>query len=118
MRLSRSMLTLCALASVSLGALRAFADSYKLVTLDFPPLEFENEKGEAMGAAVDIVRAVMTKLGHKTAVQVLPWTRSLNLTREGKADAIFTAYKNEEREAFLDYGHEVLMPQIVSLYTK
>lgn len=96
----------------------AFAGAYKFVTLDFPPLEYEGEKGEAAGAAVDIVREVMTKLKHTVSIEVLPWTRSLQLAKEGKASAIFTAYKNAERETFLDYGNEVLIPQVVSLYVK
>ena len=36
--------------------------------------------------------------------------------KEGKADAIFTAYKNPEREKFLDYSNEVVVPQQVSVF--
>ncbi len=96
----------------------ALAGSFKMVTLDFPPLEYANEKNEAAGAAVELVTEIMKELKHSVHVQVLPWTRSMMLTKEGKADAIFTCYKNPEREGFLDFGVEVLVPQVVSLYVK
>lgn len=96
----------------------AAADAYKMVTLDFPPLEYADDKGAAAGAAVELVREIMSEMRHNVAIDVLPWTRSLLLTKEGKADAIFTAYKNAEREAFLDFGNEILVPQVVSLYIK
>lgn len=111
-------LTRLALALLLSWGSAAEAASYKLVTLDFPPLEFADEKGAAAGAAVELVREVMTRLGHKVEIEVLPWTRSINLTKEGKADGIFTAYRNAERETFLDYSNEVLIPQVVSLYVK
>ncbi len=109
-RLLVPVLLLCASA--------AEAGSYKFVTLVFPPLEYADDKGQAAGAAVELVREVMTRLGHKVEIEVLPWTRSLNLTKEGKADAIFTAYRNDERATFLDYSSEVLIPQVVSLYAR
>ncbi len=90
----------------------------QMVTLEFPPLEFADEQGQARGAAVSIVRETMENLGFRVDVQVLPWARSIALVKEGRADAIFTAYKNDERETFLDYSSEVLIPQVVSLYTK
>lgn len=96
----------------------AVAGAYKLVTLDFPPLEYADENNEAAGAAVELVKEVMKELKHTVQIQVLPWTRSMMLTKEGKADAIFTCYKNPEREGYLDFGAEVLVPQVVSLYVK
>lgn len=89
-----------------------------LVTLDFPPLEFVNDTGKVDGAAVTVVREVLETLGYDAEVQLLPWARSLSLVREGRADAIFTAYRNAERALFLDYSAEVLIPQVVSLYTR
>jgi polar amino acid transport system substrate-binding protein len=94
------------------------AAHFKFVTLVFPPLEFKSSSGDADGAAVEIVRRVMNDLGHTVEIKVYPWVRSLNMVQEGKADAIFTAYKNAERETFLDYSNKVLVDQVVSLYIK
>jgi polar amino acid transport system substrate-binding protein len=117
-----SIASLIAVMALAMGASLVHAappaPSLRLVTLVFPPLEFANAKGEADGAAVEIVKAVLSDMGYTATVEVLPWSRSLNLVKEGKADAIFTAYKNPEREGFLDFGREVLIPQVVSLYIK
>ncbi len=94
----------------------SWAETYRLVTLEFPPLEYSGANGKAEGIAVEIVEKIMANLGHQTEIMVLPWARALEMTRNGEADAIFTAYKNPEREKFLDYSKGVLVPQIVTLY--
>lgn len=91
---------------------------FHFVTLQFPPLEYENDKHEAEGAVVEIVRTIMAKMGHTLDIRVLPWTRALQMVRTGQADAIFTAYKNAEREKFLEYSEEVLVAQEVFFYKK
>ncbi len=93
-----------------------WADHFQFVSLEYPPLEFKGNNGKAEGIAVDIVTTIMTNLGHTVDIEILPWTRALNRTKVGKADAIFTAYKNAERETFLDYSKTILVPQIVALY--
>lgn len=90
----------------------------QLVTLDFPPLEFLSDAGQVDGAAVLVVKEVLAGLGYDAEIQLLPWARSLSLVKEGRADAIFTAYKNAEREVYLDYSREVLIPQVVSFYVR
>ena len=112
MKVKAILLILAVLMTASL----AWAETYHFVTLEFPPLEYAGPDGQAQGIAVEIVRKVMTHLGHEVNVSVLPWARALEMTRSGGADAIFTAYKNPEREKFLDYSKGVLAPQIVALY--
>jgi polar amino acid transport system substrate-binding protein len=99
---------------VSPGAVRAA--QYYFVTLDYPPLEFKSERGRIEGAAVELVIQIMNQLGHSVSIEVLPWTRAVKMVRHGMADAIFTIFKNPERELFLDYSNEVLIPQMVALY--
>lgn len=92
------------------------AEHFQFVTFQFPPLEFSAEDGTAQGIAVEIVTHVMHALGHDVAITVYPWTRALKMVRKGQADAIFTAYKNAERERYLDYSNQVLFPQVVYFY--
>lgn len=96
----------------------AQASNYKLVTLDFPPLEMLGENGKVIGAVTDIVREVFQKIGHRVEINLLPWTRALALTKDGKADGIFTIYRLPEREQYLDYSTEEIIPQVVSLYAE
>ena len=92
--------------------------SYYFVTFQFPPLEYESENGRPEGVAVELVQRVMAHLGYAVKIEVFPWTRALNMVKAGKADAIFTAYQNEERARYLKYCREVLLPQAVYFYKK
>jgi polar amino acid transport system substrate-binding protein len=94
------------------------AANYVFVTLEFPPLEYTGDDGNPQGIAVDMVKRIMSSLGHTVQIKVHPWPKALEMVRNGDADAIFTAYKTPERETFLDYSAEVLVPQIVGFYVK
>lgn len=96
----------------------AAAEEFHFVTLSFPPLEFEEPDKKVTGAAVEVVREVMKSISHSVTIELLPWPRALSAVKDGNADAIFTAYRTPEREKFLEYSHEVLVPQVVSLYIK
>lgn len=102
--------------AVLMSASFAQADSYSFVTLEFPPIEFAGKDGQPQGIAVDLVKKIMTNLGHQVTIEVMPWARGLEMAKTGTADAIFTAYKTPDREQFLDYAKVVLIPQIVALY--
>ncbi|QEL55302.1 substrate-binding periplasmic protein [Chromobacterium paludis] len=87
----------------------------ELVTLQYPPYEYLDGV-EVKGFVVNVVREAFHRLGRPIHVTVYPWGRSLAMVEGGQADAIFTVYKTPEREALLDYSHQVLMPQTVSLF--
>lgn len=89
----------------------------EIVTLDYPPYEYE-EDGVIKGIAVDLVEEAFDRLNQPINIRMVPWARALALVEEGKADAIFTAYKTPERELFCDYSNEVLIDQTVSLFVR
>lgn len=94
------------------------AKEFKFVSFEFPPLEYTGKDGNPTGIIVDVVINVMNELGHDVTIKIYPWARSLKMVKSGKADAIFTAYKNEERLVFLDYSKQVLAPQRVVFYKR
>ncbi len=96
----------------------ARAREFYFVTSEYPPLEYKDESGSAKGVAVEIVTRIMTELGHSASVEVLPWARALKMVKYGRADAIFTIFKNNERELFLDFSGEILIPQMVAFYAR
>jgi len=91
------------------------AREYQLVTLDYPPYEFE-ENGKVKGLATEIVREVFRRMGDDVKITVYPWKRSLELVKNGSADAVFTIYHTPEREDFLDYSAEVLVQQKTAFF--
>ncbi len=94
------------------------AEEYYFVTLEYPPLEFKDKTGIPKGIAVEIVTKIMNGLGHSVSIEVLPWARALKMVKHGRADAIFTIFKNAERELFLDYSSEILIPQMVAFFVR
>ncbi len=95
----------------------AVAAPLQLVTLQYPPYEYL-EGNKVKGFAVEIVRETFKQMNQPIEIKLLPWARAISYIEQGKADAIFTAYKTPEREQFADYSHEILMPQTVSLFVK
>lgn len=89
----------------------------ELVTLTYPPYAYQ-ANNQVQGIAVDIVKEAFDSLGQPINISVLPWARALKYVQSGKADGIFTVFKTPEREVFLDYSTEVLLPQVIALYVK
>lgn len=95
----------------------SFAVPLELVTLQYPPYEYE-ENGEVKGIAVEIIQKAFKRMQQPISITVLPWARAIHKIEHGEADAIFTAFKTSERETFAEFSNEILMPQIVSLFVK
>ena len=109
----RSVAVLVWLGFVLCGV--AKADTLKLVTLSYPPYEFQD--GDRVdGIVVRILRRAFEKLDYQIEIEVLPWKRALLMARQGTADAVFTVYRTEERLKYLDYSRTVVMPQVVSVW--
>tara|TARA_Y100001956_G_scaffold82453_1_gene103397 strand:+ start:1835 stop:2560 length:726 start_codon:yes stop_codon:yes gene_type:complete len=89
----------------------------QLVTLDYPPY-VDNSGRQLTGVAVELVETIFAELNQPIRIQVLPWARALNNVQYGRSDAVFTAFKNEQRETFADYSQQVLFMQNISLITK
>ena len=96
----------------------AHAGAYRCVSLNYPPLIQQDAGRPVHGLAVDIVTTVMASLGHTVSVEILPWGRALALMRQGERDCIFTIFQTPEREQFLDFSRESLIPQIIYFYAR
>jgi len=107
------------LAAMIIGLLlfstQSTARTLELVTLQYPPYIY-SEDGNIKGIAVQIIREGFRRMQQPIKIRLLPWSRAITQIQNGNADAIFTAYKNPEREKFADYSKGIVMPQIVSLF--
>ncbi|WP_241499363.1 substrate-binding periplasmic protein [Chromobacterium sphagni] len=110
--LARLLLLLCCMP-----ARAAPAQPLELVTLQYPPYQYQ-DNATVKGFVVEIVQEVFRRLKLRVNISVYPWGRSIAMVVEGHADAIFTLYRTPEREALLDYSHEVLAQQAVSLFVR
>lgn len=93
------------------------AKTLRLVTLEYPPYEF-TQNGQLKGLAVNVIKRTFKEMGQPITIEVLPWARAMRYIKEGSRDAVFTAFKNPERERFADFSNQVLMQQAVSLFVR
>lgn len=91
------------------------AKTLNLVTFSYPPYEY-SVNNRAEGIVVRILQNAFAELDQEITIEILPWKRAIAMVKSGEADAIFTAFKNDERVKFLDYSEFVLMPQILSVW--
>jgi polar amino acid transport system substrate-binding protein len=73
-------------------------DNIKLLTEDFPPLSYL-AAGRPTGVSVEIVRAVIAKLGEPDTIEIVSWNRAINLTTSQAGYAVFSTGRTSEREA-------------------
>lgn len=96
--MKKIILALCLFVS----SISAFAQTFRFVTEDYPPYVY-SEGGQAKGLDVEIINAIKKKANIDVKIEFYPWNRALSMVQDGTADAIFSLFKNSEREAFLHY---------------
>lgn len=89
------------------------AKPLQLVTLEYPPYQYK-ERRELKGFVVAIVVEVFKRMDQPITIKKYPFARALDMVKTGRADALFTAFKNSEREKFFDYSTEILVDQNTS----
>ncbi|NOU50464.1 transporter substrate-binding domain-containing protein [Pseudoalteromonas sp. JBTF-M23] len=112
----RCKLTIVALLyASSLLASNAQARIINLVTLEYPPYEFQGAQ-DASGIAVEIVQEAFSRIDQPINIVFMPWGRAIREVKAGRVDGIFTIYKTPERETFMDYSQEILIEQSISFF--
>lgn len=72
------------------------AGTLKFVFSDFPPFEY-SENGIVTGINKEIIEEACKRINIKPIFLELPWKRALKYAEKGKADAVFSLFKNDER---------------------
>lgn len=95
-----SMFLLCA-ATISAHAANK---EIELATANFPPFRTISAAG-VEGADVDIVTAVLTRMGYQYAIKVYPLNRAIKVAEAGReAVGFFTFTRNQEREKYFVFS--------------
>jgi len=75
-------------------------ESLTLVTeKDFKPYSYF-ENGQLVGIDIDIINEMAKRIGMSVSINALPWNRVLNYIKSGTVDGGFSAFRQEEREAY------------------
>lgn len=88
----------------------------QLVTENYIPYGFE-ENGVIKGIAVDMVTEAFKRQGYTVELQILPWTRALQMVQDGDTDGIFCAFYSEERAVYMQYLKEPISTEAQYVYT-
>ena len=83
------------------------AETLEFTFSDFPPFEY-TEFGSVAGINKEIVEEACRRLGVTPVFTQLPWKRALKYAKEGRVDAVFSLFKNEERVKYFNFPQENL----------
>lgn len=84
----------------------AQGDTLLFIGHGHPPWHFESEKGELVGINVDITKIICQRLNIPCKLRFMPFARSWETIKSGKADAIMSASRKEVRIPYLYYPKE------------
>ncbi len=76
--------------------------------LNNPPFKFKNEHGKADGILIDIWRLWSRKTGVKVTFKAAPFIQTLEMLKNGEADAHAGMFFNEERARDFDFSRPFL----------
>lgn len=85
----------------------AAAPPLRLLSEEFPPINF-TEEGSPSGLAVEVVQAVLQRLGQSLPIEFLPWTRAYREAQGMQPIALFSAARIPERERLFQWAGPIV----------
>lgn len=74
----------------------------RLLSEEFPPINF-TDAGRPSGLAVEVVQAVLHRLGQQLPIEFLPWARAYREAQGRQPVALFSAARIPEREKLFQW---------------
>jgi polar amino acid transport system substrate-binding protein len=103
----RAFLGLALPVVCALGGSASTAAPLQLVTDRWIPYENLSD-AKAPGFSTEVLKRVFAAMGQEASFEEFPWARAAGLVFRGERDAIFTAFRNDERERFCRFPNEPL----------
>jgi len=89
-----------------------------MVSTDYPPYNFLNEKGELVGFNIDIIQAIQKLYNVQIKIQGEDWKTANKLLEEGKIQAIAGAHYRGNPDNEYDYTRSVIRTSHSFLYNR
>ena len=89
-------------AILGLLSIFAAAGELKIMTEEYAPFNYE-ENGKVTGFSTEIVEEMMKRMGIKSNIELLPWSRAYNLTMTKDDYALFSMTRTEQREGLFKW---------------
>ena len=107
----RAFLGLALPVVCALGGSASTAAPLQLVTDRWIPYENLSD-AKAPGFSTEVLKRVFAAMGQEASFEEFPWARAAGLVFRGERDAIFTAFRNDERERFCRFPNEPLVSAV------
>lgn len=76
----------------------AAAAKVRIVTLENPPYNYVDDKGQVVGSSTEVVRAIMKKLGQDIPIEELPFEQAYALVQKDPNVALYSTARVAARE--------------------
>lgn len=73
-------------------------DKLRVLTEEYPPYNYTDEKGTLTGSSTELVKAIISKLGLDTKIEVLPWSPAYELVLNNPNVALYSMARTPARE--------------------
>ena len=94
------------------------AETVRLVACNFPPYEFEHPVGDKRGFDVEVVEEAFQREDITAVFEFYPWARTLKMTKDGEATAVFSCSNTQKRREFLIMSEPISFSTRVFLVRK
>ncbi len=93
-------------------------DSLRFITEDYPPFNYEGDRGELQGYAVEIAQAIFDRMQSRQSVEsieLLPWARGYDLALTQPDVVLFSTTRTPAREALFQWVGPIAPSRVVLL---
>ena len=108
------------LACFPFQAMSSNIDDITWITHNYPPYNYKDSEGKAIGSAVELVNKILLKANSKNTkndIQVFPWARAYYELQNNKNYALISTSRTAERENMFKWVGPIGPSKIVA-YTK
>lgn len=74
------------------------AQSFRIITEEFPPYNYTSDDGKTVGISTEIVREMLKRLGHPDNIKIIPWSDGYRLAQEEDNIILFSTTRSPSRE--------------------
>ncbi len=76
----------------------AAAQSFRVITEEFPPYNYTEKDGRIVGISTEIVRSILERIGYSDDIEVMSWTDGYRLIQEEDNIILFSTTRSPIRE--------------------
>ena len=69
-----------------------------IMTENYPPFNYKDKKGNITGITTEIVREILSKIGEKDNIKIMPWARAYRDIQSKPNKVLFSMTRTKQRE--------------------